>query len=78
MVDIIVNNAGFQRISPVVEFPEDEWESLIATMLTGTFLCAKYAIPHLRRSGSGRVINIASVHGLVASPFKSAYVSASH
>jgi 3-hydroxybutyrate dehydrogenase len=77
-LDIIVNNAGFQHIAPIAEFPEDEWESLIATMLTGTFLCSKYAIPHLRRSGSGRVINIASVHGLVASPFKSAYVSAKH
>src|SRR5919202_2085553 len=77
-LDIMVNNAGFQRIAPIGEFDEDDWEAIIGTMLTGTFLCTKHALPHLRRSGSGRIINIASVHSLVASPFKSAYVAAKH
>ena len=77
-LDILVNNAGFQRIAPIGEFDEDDWEAIIGTMLTGTFLCTKHALPHLRRSGSGRIINIASVHSLVASPFKSAYVAAKH
>jgi 3-hydroxybutyrate dehydrogenase len=77
-LDILVNNAGLQRISTVAEFDEDQWNLVVGTMLTGTFLCTKYALPHLRRSKAGRVINIASVHGLVASPFKSAYVAAKH
>ncbi|HZC02723.1 MAG TPA: 3-hydroxybutyrate dehydrogenase [Gammaproteobacteria bacterium] len=77
-LDILVNNAGVQRIAPIDEFDEAHWEVIIGTMLTGTFLCTKHALPHLRRSSSGRVINIASVHGLVASPFKSAYVAAKH
>ncbi len=77
-LDILVNNAGVQRIAPIGEFDEVHWEVIIGTMLTGTFLCTKHALPHLRRSSSGRVINIASVHSLVASPFKSAYVAAKH
>jgi 3-hydroxybutyrate dehydrogenase len=77
-LDILVNNAGFQRIASVGDFDEGDWEAIIGTMLTGTFLCTKHALPHLRRSTSGRVINIASVHSLVASPFKSAYVAAKH
>jgi len=77
-LDILVNNAGFQRIAPVGDFDESDWEAIIGTMLTGTFLCTKHALPHLRRSTSGRVINVASVHSLVASPFKSAYVAAKH
>lgn len=77
-LDILINNAGFQRIAPIGEFDEDDWEAIIDTMLTGTFLCTKCALPYLRRSDSGRVINIASVHGLVASPFKSAYIAAKH
>ena len=77
-LDIMVNNAGFQRIAPIGEFDEDHWEAIIGTMLTGTFLCTKHALPHLRRSTSGRVINVASVHSLVASPFKSAYIAAKH
>lgn len=77
-LDILVNNAGFQRISSVGEFDEGDWEAIIGTMLTGTFLCSKYALPHLRQSSAGRIINIASVHALVASPFKSAYIAAKH
>lgn len=77
-LDILINNAGFQRIAPISEFDDDEWQAIIDTMLRGTFLCTKYALPHLRRPGSGRVINVASVHALVASPLKSAYVAAKH
>ena len=77
-IDILVNNAGLQHISPIVDFPEDRWEHLIGVMLTGTFLCCKYALPHMIRQKWGRVINVASLHGKVASPFKSAYISAKH
>jgi 3-hydroxybutyrate dehydrogenase len=77
-IDILVNNAGLQHIAPVVEFPEDRWDYLLRVLLTGTFLCCKYAVPHMIRQKWGRVINIASLHGKVASPFKSAYVSAKH
>lgn len=77
-VDILVNNAGLQHISPVVDFPEDRWNLLISVMLTGSFLCCKYALPHMIRRKWGRVINIASLHAKVASPFKSAYIAAKH
>jgi len=77
-VDILVNNAGLQHVAPVEEFPEDRWEHLIRVMLIGAFLLTKYSIPHMYRGGWGRVVNIASLHGLVASPYKSAYVSAKH
>jgi len=77
-IDILVNNAGLQHISPIIDFPEDRWEHLIGVMLTGTFLCCKYALPHMIRQKWGRVINVASLHGKVASPFKSAYISAKH
>ncbi|MBV8897895.1 MAG: 3-hydroxybutyrate dehydrogenase [Acidobacteriaceae bacterium] len=77
-VDILVNNAGLQFLSPVVEFPEERWNLLVDVILTGTFLCSKYALPHMLRRKWGRVINIASLHAKVASPFKSAYVAAKH
>jgi len=77
-LDVLVNNAGLQHISPIVDFPEERWTYLIGVLLTGTFLCTKYALPHMIHGGWGRVINIASVHGLVASPFKAAYVAAKH
>ena len=77
-VDILVNNAGLQHVAPVEEFPEDRWEHLIRVMLIGAFLLTKYSIPHMYRGGWGRVVNIASLHGLVASPYKSAYISAKH
>jgi len=77
-LDILVNNAGLQHVSPVVDFPEDRWNYLIGVMLTGTFLCCKYALPHMIRQKWGRVINIDSLHGKVASPFKAAYVAAKH
>ncbi len=77
-IDILVNNAGLQHVAPIVDYPEERWNLLIGVMLTGTFLCTRYALPHMMKQQWGRVVNIASVHGLVASPFKSAYVAAKH
>jgi 3-hydroxybutyrate dehydrogenase len=77
-LDGIVANAGIQHVAPVADFPEDDWDRLIALMLTSPFLLAKYAWPDLRESEDARFIAIASAHGLVASPFKSAYVAAKH
>jgi 3-hydroxybutyrate dehydrogenase len=77
-LDAIVPNAGFQHVSPVAEFPEDRWDALVAILLTSPFLLAKYAWPALVESGDGRICVIASVHGLVASPFKAGYISAKH
>ncbi len=77
-LDILINNAGLQFVSPIAEYPEEKWDLLVRVMLTGTFLCTKYVLPHLARQKWGRVVNIASAHGLIASPFKSAYVSAKH
>lgn len=77
-IDILVNNAGVQHIAPVVDFPEDRWNLLIGVMLTGPFLCSKYALPHMIDRKWGRIINIGSFHAKVASPFKSAYIAAKH
>ncbi len=77
-LDVLVNNAGLQFIAPVHEFPEEKWDLLVGVMLTGTFLCTKHNLSHMIANRWGRVINISSIHGLVASPFKSAYVSAKH
>ncbi|HWQ24980.1 MAG TPA: 3-hydroxybutyrate dehydrogenase [Gaiellaceae bacterium] len=77
-VDILVANAGLQHVSPLEEFPEEAWDRLLAVMLTAPFLLARALLPGMYAAGWGRVINIASVHGLVASPFKSAYVAAKH
>lgn len=77
-VDVLVNNAGIQFVSPVAEFPEDKWDQIIAINLSSVFHAAKAAIPLMKASGWGRIINISSAHGLVASPFKSAYVTAKH
>ncbi len=77
-LDAVIPNAGFQHVAPVEEFPEDRWDAMIALLLTSPFLLARAAWPALRESGDGRFVAIASVHGLVASPFKSAYVSAKH
>jgi 3-hydroxybutyrate dehydrogenase len=77
-LDILVNNAGLQYVSPVVDFPEERWDYLIGVILTGTFLGCKYALPYMIRQKWGRIVNIASLHGKVASPFKAAYVSAKH
>ena len=77
-VDVLVNNAGIQHVSPVEDFPEDKWDFMIRLMLTAPFLLTRYAWPHMKQVGWGRVINISSVHGLRASEFKSAYISAKH
>ncbi|HEX3316543.1 MAG TPA: 3-hydroxybutyrate dehydrogenase [Solirubrobacteraceae bacterium] len=77
-LDTVVPNAGFQHVSPVAEFPTDRWNGLLAVLLTSPFLLAKYSWESLERSGQGRFVCIASVHGLVASPFKAGYVSAKH
>ena len=77
-LDILINNAGLQHVSPVEEFPEDRWEHLIRVMLIGPFLLTRYALPLMYARGWGRIINISSLHGLVASPYKSAYISAKH
>ena len=77
-VHVLVNNAGFQHVAPIEEFPEDMWDRLIAVMLTAPFLLTRYAWPMMRQQKWGRVINISSIHGLVASPHKVGYISAKH
>ena len=77
-VDILVNNAGIQYVAPIDEFPEDKWDAIIAINLTACYHLTKGVLPGMKAKGWGRVINIASAHGLVASPFKSAYVTAKH
>jgi 3-hydroxybutyrate dehydrogenase len=76
--DAVIPNAGVQYVSPIEDFPEDRWDAIVALLLTSPFLLAKAAWPHLKASGDARFIAIASVHGLVASPFKAAYVSSKH
>jgi len=77
-VDVLVNNAGIQHIAPIEEFPTEKWDWIIAINLTSSFHTMRVAIPLMKKAGKGRIINIASAHGLVASPFKSAYVAAKH
>jgi 3-hydroxybutyrate dehydrogenase len=77
-LDAVVPNAGLQHVDPVAEFPEERWDQLIALLLTSPFLLAKYAWEELARSDNARYVAVASVHGLVASPYKAAYVSAKH
>ena len=77
-IDILVNNAGIQHVAPVDEFPLDKWDQIIAINLTASFHTIRAALPHMKKRGWGRIVNIASAHGLVASPFKSAYIAAKH
>ena len=77
-LDAVIPNAGFQHVASVEEFPEDTWDALVALLLTSPFLLAKHAWPALRASGDGRIVVIASVHGLAASPYKVGYVAAKH
>ncbi len=77
-VDILINNAGIQFVAPVDEFPTERWDAIIAINLSSAFHTAAAAIPHMKASGWGRIVNIASAHGLRASPNKSAYVAAKH
>jgi 3-hydroxybutyrate dehydrogenase len=77
-LDAVIANAGFQHVAPIEEFPEDRWDAVLSLLLTSPFLLARYAWPHLKESGAARFVAIASVHGLVASPYKAAYVAAKH
>jgi len=77
-VDILVNNAGIQHVAPVEDFPPEKWDAIIAVNLSSAFHAIAAAIPYMKGAGGGRIINIASAHGLRASPFKSAYVAAKH
>ena len=77
-VDVLVNNAGIQHVSPIEEFPVRKWDLIIALNLTAAFHTTRLAMPHMKSQGWGRIINMASAHALVASPFKSAYVAAKH
>jgi len=77
-IDILVNNAGLQHVCPVEDFPMEKWNQIIAVMLTAPFLLTKYVWPHMKENNWGRIINLNSVHGLRASEFKVAYVSAKH
>lgn len=77
-VHIIVNNAGIQHVAPIDEFPIAKWDAIVAINMTSAFHTTRAALPGLKARGWGRVVNIASAHGLVASPYKSAYVAAKH
>ena len=77
-VDILVNNAGIQHVAPVDEFPPDKWDAILAVNLSSAFHTIRAALPGMKGKGWGRIVNIASAHGLVASPFKSAYIAAKH
>ena len=77
-VDILVNNAGIQHVAAVDEFPPEKWDAILAINLTSAFHTSRAALPAMKRKGWGRIVNVASAHALVASPFKSAYVAAKH
>jgi 3-hydroxybutyrate dehydrogenase len=77
-VHVLVNNAGFQHVETIEAFPEDVWEKMQAVMLTAPFLLTKYVWPAMKKQRWGRIVNISSIHGLIASPNKSSYVSAKH
>ncbi len=76
--DILVNNAGIQHVAPIDEFPVDKWDAIIAINMSSAFHTTAAALPYMRANGWGRIVNIASAHGLTASPFKSAYIAAKH
>ena len=77
-VDILVNNAGIQHVAPVEDFPPEKWDAIIGIILSSSFHTIRHTVPLMREAGWGRIINLASAHALVASPFKSAYVAAKH
>jgi 3-hydroxybutyrate dehydrogenase len=77
-LDILVNNAGIQHVAPIEEFPAERWQAIIAINLSSNYYAIHAALPGMRRRGFGRIVNIASAHGLVASPYKAAYVAAKH
>ncbi|MES2463030.1 MAG: 3-hydroxybutyrate dehydrogenase [Armatimonadota bacterium] len=77
-IDVLVNNAGLQQVSPVEEFPTEKWDLLVDVVLKGAFLMTRAVLPGMREAGFGRIVQIGSIHSLVASPYKSAYVAAKH
>jgi 3-hydroxybutyrate dehydrogenase len=77
-VDVLINNAGIQYVAPVDEFPLEKWNAIIAINLSSAFHTTRLALPYMKKQGWGRIVNMASAHALVASPFKSAYVAAKH
>ena len=77
-IDILINNAGIQFVSPIESFPNDKWEAIIRIDLIASFYTIKHVVPMMKEKGWGRIINIASAHAIVASPFKSAYIAAKH
>ena len=77
-VDLLVNNAGLQHVDPLEEFPPERWAQLVAVMLTGPAMVSRALLPGMRRRNFGRIVNVGSIHSLVASPYKSAYVAAKH
>ena len=77
-VDLLINNAGIQHVAPVDEFPVDKWNAILAINLTAAFQTTRLALPAMKAKGYGRIVNVASAHALVASPYKSAYVAAKH
>lgn len=77
-VDILVNNAGFQHVSPIEDFSQEKWNEMLSVMLTSPFLLTKCAWSYMKKQRWGRIINIASIHSLVASPYKAGYISAKH
>jgi 3-hydroxybutyrate dehydrogenase len=77
-IDILVNNAGMQHVCPIEDFPVEKWDQIIALNLSAAFHTTRLVIPGMKQKGWGRIVNVASAHALVASPFKSAYVSAKH
>jgi len=77
-LDVLINNAGVQYVAPLDQFPIDKWDAILSVNLSSVFHTMRLALPTMRQNGFGRIINIASAHGLVASPFKSAYVAAKH
>jgi 3-hydroxybutyrate dehydrogenase len=77
-VDILINNAGIQFVSPIEDFPAAKWDAIIAINLSSSFHTIRAALPGMKRRGFGRIVNVASAHGLVASPFKAAYIAAKH
>ena len=77
-IDVLVNNAGIQHVAPVEEFPVEKWNAILAINLSAAFHTTRLALPAMKKKGWGRIINVASAHALVASPYKSAYVAAKH
>jgi 3-hydroxybutyrate dehydrogenase len=77
-VHVLVNNAGFQHVAPIEDFPEEQWERMIALMLTAPFLLTRYCWPAMKQQKWGRIVNMGSIHALIASPYKVGYIAAKH